>query len=499
MEVHDLPHARRSKLLLLALLGACLLLAFFVPYVHDDWDWGSSGGAERFLTFFKEYNGRYAGNLLVLALTRSVLLKTLVIGGVLFATFMLLGGETYLAIISALLFFLMPQAMAEQSIGWVSAFCNYGTGALVLLVLINRIFLCLREEQKNTRYAHLVYALYGVAGALLVENITIALCMLSFIACIYTKAKFRHVDGSLLCFFVGSTIGAVLMFLNGAYAKVAGNQDFYRTTIFGISSGWSKVFYQVRWIYHDYHLRFLVDENAPLLFVLAIIVDMSIRRSYTSMTVAHRWVSKSILLILFAYPAYLMVRARYPEWEPFLSYTLLVQDWMGSLCLIVIFLLPFVLPVDRVHKLRMGVILLAIASLSAPLFFVSPIGARCFYPMLVLEVAFVLEIMRASELDHQCRHFALPVVAVAGVLCFFWLSLYGRNAMISKERVEFIRQELAQGEKTIRYPELPYPTYDWASTPDHFSHVWFRNFYDLPSDVVLEPIPYDDWYKEQKR
>ena len=51
-------------------------LCFLYPYTGDDWAWGSSIGIERLNTWFDNYSGRYFGNLIVLALTRSNILKT---------------------------------------------------------------------------------------------------------------------------------------------------------------------------------------------------------------------------------------------------------------------------------------------------------------------------------------------------------------------------------------------------------------------------------------
>ena len=52
-------------------------LAFLFPYSGDDWAWGSIMGITRLETFFDNYNGRYLGNLLVMAITRSKALKVI--------------------------------------------------------------------------------------------------------------------------------------------------------------------------------------------------------------------------------------------------------------------------------------------------------------------------------------------------------------------------------------------------------------------------------------
>lgn len=48
-----------------------------VSYTGDDWAWGSQIGLDRLHTWFDNYSGRYVGNLIVLALTRSNMLKSL--------------------------------------------------------------------------------------------------------------------------------------------------------------------------------------------------------------------------------------------------------------------------------------------------------------------------------------------------------------------------------------------------------------------------------------
>ena len=54
------------------------IIFYFAPYTHDDWAWGSSIGMERLASHFKDYNGRWVGNLVVLLLTRYRILKAFV-------------------------------------------------------------------------------------------------------------------------------------------------------------------------------------------------------------------------------------------------------------------------------------------------------------------------------------------------------------------------------------------------------------------------------------
>ena len=108
--MHQSAKLRRGSLLfLLAWFAFCLWLAAQIPYTHDDWDWGLSNGIEQLLT--ASINSRYVGNLIVVALTRSVLLKDLVMA----LTFTLLP-------VAALRFLQSVLPLAEKARGRTRAF-----------------------------------------------------------------------------------------------------------------------------------------------------------------------------------------------------------------------------------------------------------------------------------------------------------------------------------------------------------------------------------------
>ena len=64
----ELP--RFEAIYLAAFFAVFSALAFLFPLSGDDWAWGSSIGMDRLHTLFRDYNGRYAGNLAALLLTR---------------------------------------------------------------------------------------------------------------------------------------------------------------------------------------------------------------------------------------------------------------------------------------------------------------------------------------------------------------------------------------------------------------------------------------------
>ena len=117
-----------------------LILCSLFPYTGDDWAWGSALGIERLKTWFDNYSGRYVGNLIVLALTRSKILKTVVMSGTVTGIIVLINNITKkqrgaVWIITLLLVF-MPVGLLKQSIVWTSGFANYATSIFFILLYV---------------------------------------------------------------------------------------------------------------------------------------------------------------------------------------------------------------------------------------------------------------------------------------------------------------------------------------------------------------------------
>ena len=117
-----------------------IFLCWMFPYTGDDWAWGSSIGIERLNTWFDNYSGRYVGNLIVLALTRSNLLKTITMA------FMLTGiiyfvekltREKWTFYLSILLMIFLPKAVFRQAIVWTSGFSNYVMSVFFTLIYVD--------------------------------------------------------------------------------------------------------------------------------------------------------------------------------------------------------------------------------------------------------------------------------------------------------------------------------------------------------------------------
>lgn len=123
-------------ILFVILFFLCLLF----PYSGDDWAWGSRIGIDRLSNWFDNYSGRYLGNLIVLALTRSNLLKAVTMSfcltGIIALLNELTGKQKNGIFIISSVFVFMPTAILRQAVVWTSGFANYTTSVFLTLIYI---------------------------------------------------------------------------------------------------------------------------------------------------------------------------------------------------------------------------------------------------------------------------------------------------------------------------------------------------------------------------
>lgn len=105
------------------------VLTYLFPYTGDDWAWGSEIGIKRLINMFRDYNGRYMGNLFVLILTRSNILKTLtmtaILFGIVYFSSSIVNKKLPLLYIALMFLLAIPSSILKQTVVWTSGFSNY--------------------------------------------------------------------------------------------------------------------------------------------------------------------------------------------------------------------------------------------------------------------------------------------------------------------------------------------------------------------------------------
>lgn len=255
-----------------------VVIAYLFPYTHDDWPWSGAEGMSRLTNLFKDYNGRWAGNILVMLLTRFRVLRAIVIATALSSIIYFIRKITKSSstglLIAILLTICMPISMLAQSIAWTSGFANYVPPTLLILFYINlnkNLFYNKKVTTKN-RYT-IPLLILGFVTSLFSEHMTIYNVVLSIAIVIYQIAK-REKNLPNVFYMIGAIAGAVLMFSNGAYRSIMSATDAYRT----IEK--SNIFTSAIETYFNEMYKYLVYNNTVLNIVLCCCILVAVYDFY---------------------------------------------------------------------------------------------------------------------------------------------------------------------------------------------------------------------------
>lgn len=211
---------------------------YFLPLAGDDWAWGSEIGIERLNNGFDDYNGRYLGNILILIITRSVVARVVFCTIIMFLLIYVLskifdnlyGAKkstvNYVIALLSVLFLVIPNQISfgdvqpfqifGSTIGWLSGFTNYVVPSA--LILIFYYFVTKKVSDSKALYIFLFFD--GLLACLCVEHYTLFCLIFAFGVIAYRYYFYKYICKKSLFFFLGSFIGALIMFSNSSYRSM---------------------------------------------------------------------------------------------------------------------------------------------------------------------------------------------------------------------------------------------------------------------------------------
>ncbi|WP_088319066.1 DUF6056 family protein [Kineosporia sp. R_H_3] len=496
-----------ERLLLAVLLVAWSVLASRFPVSGDDWAWGSSIGTDRLDTLFDGYNGRWAGNLAVLALTRAGPLTPLVVGGVVVLTVWLLvdlaGRRTPLRYaLVTLLLVAMPVEVFRQSVAWLSGFSNYALAGLGMLVYLHAARALWdgrpRPLPRAVRFPFVV--LGGFAAALFMEHVTTYLVLASISFLVVHALRGRGLSGEGAAWAVGIVAGAVLMFSNQAYRGVASGADAYQGVATAGDTGASLVDVVLGVV-----CGWLVGVNVWLdaaLVVLVVLVAAAARRRGRGRAVTLTVVLPAVgALVLATTLRQAAAAATLPAPVRNLS-GLVAVLLLGSLLLAGVLLVA-----DPARRAVLVVAVLSVAVVAAPLAVVRPIGPRCFYPTYLLMVLVAATLLAETVAEERsaagvpgrpggrragdvATWGAWAIGAIAAALFTGLLGIYTVVHDAADRRVDLVRVQVRAGASVVTVDPLPFRAYVHSGDP--VGSVWetrYKLYYDLPPSVRIVVRP----------
>lgn len=476
-------------LLYLAVLAVFLYIGYKVPYCHDEWQWGLDERVELMKTGFKDYNGRYLGDMLALLITRSVSAKALILGlgmvwlldtmykSVCFKEKNSTKENTFLLLALIFLLLAVPSTLFQQSYGWPAAFVNFVPPVFLFLIYYNWTEWIYRgQEQDSARWKIFVVIPLGISVQLFSENITVFVVLYGIWVVLFTAIKYRKVYAVQINFLWSSVLGAVIMFSNGAYSRAADGTDGYKeihTTVRGMAEQFiSKIWY---------HLSL---NNWILNLVLAgILLFLIIKKGKKN------FFSTEITVVLCGYSAYSIYHKVYPKWV--FGNNEMLNNCVNTLLAILFFVNVLVCIwqyVDREQRGSVCILYLCAGAVAAPLLAANPIGARCFYVSYIFQALAAVKLLRYLINTYKTDLF-YPVLILKITVCLLaviYMRMFFAIGQVNDYRAQLIGTAVSQQQKEIVLPILPYQEYCWQTVPPN--QRWekrFKKFYHIPDDVTL--------------
>ena len=462
------------------------ILCFLFPYSGDDWCWGGPEGIERMNHLFRDYNGRYIGNLTVILLTRSRILRTFVMA---FSHTFIIYVINKLSLFSKAgavfilgLMLCMPQPLFTEAVVWTSGFSNYVLSAVTTMTYIYFMNEMFRDKAPSyRRYSSILFLLLGFVGNLFVEHMTLYNLFLGGFSLIYVYIRFRKICRQFLAFTVGSIAGAILMFSNSSYRNITEGTDFYRTVPNSFGTLVRKLLSNT--FYHGVPDNFY--SNVILLPFLCITL-LFVSSAYRSQLVGIRKMVNNVSKTYIA------------------SYTVLavIDSFYGRIfynaCSITVMLLSLLmavalpaalwsLPLDRREKEKLFFMQFSPYLITFILLFVDPIGPRCFYIVYVFYAALAMMLLNyAVRKNGPIKDYGkYAALCVSGVYVFYYLFIYGSIFVCDQRRQEKAHADIESGMRKIVVEDLVFDSYVWFGNPSYGWEKGYKAFYGMDDDVEI--------------
>ncbi len=486
---------RESKMKLIRYSVCFLLIAllcWMFPYTGDDWAWGSQIGIDRLNVWFYNYNGRYVGNLIVLALTRSNLLKTLVMAICLTGIIFLIeyiSKKKWSFYVSCIALLMIPKGVLSQAVVWTSGFSNYVVPVFLILIFIAYAYPVFEKEMPKRRKWHCVpFFLLGAMTSLIMENITIYNVILTIGIIVYTIAVHHKVIASHAAWLLGSVAGAVYMFSNKAYHSVVNKESAYQQI------GERGIIGNAEKNYVEVIAKYLCLDNVWInLAILIVCFLLFCQCRMLWQRKKELWAARLCLILMTAFNV----------WAFLSSFGIDIAEkqkrllYMDGLAVVVYMLglivFSILVGIKKNCLWRLLFWNAGIVCLCAPLLVVNPIGPRCFFPIYVLFILLLNEL--GCQLDGKMiktilegKIFQNACICISLVGMAFYLNIFYAIYQVDRDRLVQIRRQEMLGQTSVEVRYLPYGSYLWNDIPEGGWGERFKLFHRLPEYLELKAV-----------
>lgn len=475
-----------------------------LPYSGDDWDWGLSIGLRHLLT--ADINSRYFGNLIIVLMSRSPLLKTLIMGSasalipVLISVFAINGPwkqrwNIMLILITAcsILLFTMDLQIWRQTYGWASGFANYNISLIFLILYLHTVmplFFDSISGHQASLLSELLLFVMAIVMQLFLENLAAYVTAASVIICFIAWLRTRRIQRRYWLLLLGNLIGLAIMFSSDMYSTLAQTGealDGVRTLTFYPHGGPVGMLLRCFHMFMHAHVPYIWENNtiicctvSALLFILwhkgrrfsKLFRIINILSIIYFVLCGHFGLGKSWLrehgalfavetaanigyFVLAAIQTALLYRQR-----PWFAAALILM-WISA---------PVV--IAPLSALDMG---------TGRIYITSNVFMIVYIAMLLSDILAGLPAAMLHKILFLCLAFVL-------ILFIHYGSVFIEINACTNDRMTILEEMRQSDASTVSLPAYPHSNYLWLIEPSDDRLEYFKEFYKIPPDVNVRIV-----------
>ena len=500
-----------------AMLTFYVWIAAQIPYTHDDWDWGLEVGMQHLLK--ADINSRYVGNLIEVIITRSVILKTLIMGIVFtlipFTITIIIGKfikkeskcsdliKVSIFFFSNMMILLVPGDVWRQTNGWVAGFSNFvvsGLGLLLYLLFMIEADTCTKGPNWSL-IKRIGLFVFGIVIQLFLENLTIFFFLFSVIFLI-AKRKLKGIAQHITPLLLGNLFGLMIMFSSNIYPSLL-NTGYavgtVRHLMYDPAKPWYVFIIESGLRYIGVFLPQIVLHNGMIIGciagMMAIVIILREKKSITE----HILSVANLLFCIYYFGSYIKGN---PFWDISHDFGKIVfRPVITAIdCLFVALMIIEIILLFRTDRqLLPWLLVLWIMPfiIIAPMIMINTVGPRSFYTTDICFILFGGMIFSYIACKKQIYIVVLSILSLISVtiLGTKWIKIYRPIGHHSRERERIIETAVSSGDNEIFFSKYPYMEYLWVPDPlqkDPWRVTYFKEFYHIPENV---DIWFESWDK----
>ena len=499
---------RNNRSFLICVLSVCLFFMWMIsktPYGLDDWLWGISAGFKDFIT--GNQNGRYVGNLFEIIVTRSVLLKVVLIGAMatllpflsVWLVYTSIAQDAFLLntqkllielfLLATLAYLNIPREIWRQTFGWIAGFSNFGFSGVLLLLYLIQLFRAQKTEQKSGVNVVAGSFMTSFCASLILENVTVYVFAVTVISAIIYIIRNKRCNAGHVSLLIGSIAGIVMMFSGSVYNSLLNTGQAYngmRSITFDLSAGlWSnlKVFYS-RYVYFFPHYLW-GDQWIPCTLISGLMALKSANSKLRGRLLISAFFC-SFAVYFIAVRFFGPIENYVGRWSDVLTQRLnLLFFWAGVAAIILLW---------KTDKRRRSILLFfwfSVPGVILPLLATNTTSdsARCLLtPAVFLIVFCLILIVDAGPVQivfmGKCLSILLAVFLLVSTGKIIVVSY--ENGIVMRERAALVKSAKEGKASYLDFPDFPYLDYLWVTEPlGDKQKKYFRAFYQIPQDVEM--------------